>query len=256
MGVLWEGYAPLTRNPLIWCASVLCLVLAACAVVLTKAGTAAIGRWGVAGTVLADSVRLTLDGDPNSGTSEGMMPLRDVLFGRIGQMQATVDALPDKVLAPVNAAVAHANTRIEQAVTAADTRIGGALATVDEAVKVADKRLASIQDDARPVLVNAAAAAESAGAVANDAHGWLVSDEFAGVVNGAAVVTTQVAQTAEYARQVAPEFLATGQRTNEQVAGIVTDVHAFTTKFTAPQTKKQKAWEGFRAMALIGVRFL
>ncbi len=70
------------------------------------------------------------------------------------------------------------------------------------------------------------------------------------------MATTQVAQTAEQVRAIAPQFLATAQETNRQFAGITTDVHAFTTKFTRPASLKTKVWEGFRSMALIGARFV
>jgi ABC-type transporter Mla subunit MlaD len=137
------------------------------------------------------------------------------------------------------------------------TRVDHMTVTVDGAVNKADDLLTGLRYDIRPVIANTAALAANAAALTKDAQdSWDDSyDDVRGLLLSAEFATTQTAQTMQTVREAAPQFLATSQETNHQFAGIATDVHRFTTKFTAPTSLKTKIWDGFKSMALIASHF-
>lgn len=66
---------------------------------------------------------------------------------------------------------------------------------------------------------------------------------------------------ADAARAALPKFLALGEEMGKHFTGITSDVHGMTTdahtltsKWTAPKTKKQKAWGVIETVLFLGAR--
>lgn len=219
-------------------AALLCLALIPCAWMVAVEAASTLRQAGLAAEALATVPQMAGE--------------------RLAALQSSVDGLPEKVLPPVLAVV--------------DARTGEALRVVKDSVAVADGRLASVQQqvdrtskdfllvadgvraDVRPVLANSAALIADTQASLDDSY-W----DGKALLESATVATTQAAQTMEYVRQIAPQFLAASQRTNEQLAGVATDFHSMTTSaderffHPKPRTWKQKLAGGFEAAGWIGL---
>jgi hypothetical protein len=112
--------------------------------------------------------------------------------------------------------------------------------------------LEGIRADLEPVLANAAAIeAHADEGVAVLARRDALPAQLLGLIAASKVTAGETAQTMKAIRDATPQFITTGQITNDQVAGVVTDIHTLTTKFTKPLTMKQKIWEGFKATAIL-----
>jgi hypothetical protein len=136
------------RNPLIWAGTLLLLVLTIGSAIVANAIADALHAWGEAPKLLSAQLSRVIDGDPNSGTSEGMMPLRSLV---IATVDAAVDRSTTKAMVPINAAVKNADARLNDAiktvndVTAkADARTGEALGIVKD-----------LNGDLKPLLAKA-----------------------------------------------------------------------------------------------------
>ena len=208
-----------------------------------------------------------------------LLTIRATVAAVPGEIQATREALSKQVQALTIAALGEidsqasgirqdarimilratkdANSQISIMTDDANRQLTGLTLKLEDAVNKADGQITGIRAEISPVLANIAVLTVNAASLTKDAQDSLddLYPDMRGLVESATVATTQAAQTAEVVRAAAPQFLATAQESNKQFAGIATDVHTFTTKFTAPVSLKTKIWDGFKSMALIASHF-
>jgi len=133
-----------------------------------------------------------------------------------------------------------------------DATRSGLLQRADHVTDRVDDQLSTLNDRVAPVLANAASIeAHADEGVAILARRDALPAQVLGLIAASKVTAGETAQTMKALRDAAPQFIATGAVTNTQIAGVVTDLHTLTTKFTRPLTLKQKIWEGFKATALL-----
>lgn len=130
------------------------------------------------------------------------------------------------------------------------------LGVVNRARGDAVRQAEGLREDVRPTLQASTAIL----ADAKDSWDDLYDDVRAGVQSGVVTVTS-VGRVADVMAQAFPRFVEFGESiaknadaTTKSFAGIVEDGHKVTTKFTTPQTKKQKAWSAFEAVLMLGAR--
>lgn len=190
---------------------------------------------------------------------------RSALFSQVEELRIEALAEIDRQANGIRADATTQLSGIRHDTLSEITALGAAtLARVDQiaiklesAVNKADGHLSSLQakiepviDQISPLLLNSAALVKNANDSWDDSY-WDVK----ALLGSATVATTQTAQTMQTVREATPAFLATAQESNQQAAGIVTDVHKLTTTFTAPLTVKQKIWQAFKSLALLGSHF-
>jgi len=147
------------------------------------------------------------------------------------------------------------NARVDQATAKADAQLTAlrteALATIKDSLEVADGRLASIQADLKPVLINAASLTKDAQDSLDDLY-----PDIRGTVESGAVAVTSVAQAAEAMRDAAPKVAASVVSMGKSGDGIASDVHTATTDFVRPKTRWQKFKAVLETAGKIGARLL
>lgn len=190
----------------------------------------------------------------------------------------TADQLPGKVIPSVTQEVDDLGRLI---VARADSQVtalrGDVMRTTKESFLVADARLQSIQNqvdrtvkesltvanglraDLQPVLSNSAALAKNVKSITGQVDYALPdfldcewnADCFFNRYQGSF-------KAFEKAMLQAPVFVATMQRSNEQIAGIAVDLHDMTTQIDRrffhppPMNFKQKVWAGFKDVIFLG----
>jgi len=124
--------------------------------------------------------------------------------------------------------------------TRADLRL-----SVDASIAKLVGPIEGVRFDLHPVLANAAAFEVHADKALVDLHPQML-----GLIAASKVTAGETAQTMRTVRDAAPRFAATSEVTNEQIAGVATDLHKLADKFTGPMTLKQKIWEGIKVGAM------
>lgn len=198
---------------------------------------------------------------------------------QLAELQSAVEKIPGQIVGQVTPLIDRHAERIEEKAQA-EIRHGmdGALSAVAELGATADARVQSIQEqadlaindlmtvtekqlvgfraDLKPTLDNAAALVKDARDSWDDSY-----YDVKAMVESATVFTTSGARMADDARAALPKFLTLGEEMGAHFAGIAAnvdgvthDAHTLTSKFTAPKTKKQKAWSVVETVLLTGGR--
>ena len=222
----------MTRNPLIYAASVAVLGVASCLCLAILDGRNLIkAQFGV-------------------GQREGAKT-RDLVDRHARQLEQDLRLRLDAMIA-----------RVDVATVKADARTGEALSVVREFRTTADARLASMQDqverttngirtDVEPVLENAASIEAHTDKAIVDLHPQVL-----GLVAASKVTMGQAAQTAREVERATPALLKDAQGIAKSADGITADVHTATTDFVKPQTKWQKFKTWLEVAGKIAARFL
>jgi methyl-accepting chemotaxis protein len=139
----------------------------------------------------------------------------------------------------------------------ADRQLTGTRKDLTDSIAAVIAPVNGLRTDLQPVLENISLSTIQATALIKDAQdSWDDSyDDVKGLLESTTYATTQVAQTAETIRAAAPEFIATTQESNRQLAGVAGDVHKLTTSLTAPVSLKAKIWNAIRGVALVASHF-
>lgn len=196
---------------------------------------------------------------------DGLTRTVELVPGQIaGQALASVVPLIDKhagllrrdLFGEVKALRSEVFPRVDAALGLVDQVSASAVKIVDLRSKEAMQEVAGLRSDLKPTLDNSAALVKDARESWDDMY-WDVKS----MVESATVFTTSGARMADDARAALPRFLALGEEMGKHFSGITEDVHGMTTdghkitsKFTAPKTKKQKAWGVVEAVLFVGVR--
>ena len=189
-----------------------------------------------------------LDGDPDSGPPEGMMPLRSLVLARLDTLQAGVTT-------QVSALQTNANNQItglradlfdpeKGHVTALRT---DTLARVDTALRAVE----ALRNDVKPA-VDGAVALESDAKDSWDDMYWDVK----ALVGSATVAARGVAETSEAVGKAAPKLAESAVGIGTSTDAIAADVHTATSDFVKPKTfwQRTKAW--LETAGKVGARFL
>lgn len=202
------------EDPRRWAYSVAALALsAALIVVLWLDVRPAIRAWGNAPANLQSEITQTrlmvarvIDGDPESGTSLGMMPLRDAIQA---QLEIHLSALNSRI-----SELTSKDGRIDQAITAAGKHLGEVTETAERLRGDVNAELASLN----ATVAATAAPVQSLVKDGQDSLDDLYWDVKASV-ESATVATTSVAHAMESVRDASPKIAASivkiGQNSDE-----------------------------------------
>jgi hypothetical protein len=198
----------------------------------------AIRKWGNAPANLQAEITQTrlmvarvIDGDPESGTSLGMMPLRDALQvqleNHLGALNSRISELTSK------------DGRLDQAITSADNHLGEITGTAEKLRADVNAELASLN----ATLAATAAPVQSLVKDGQDSWDDLYWD-VKGTVASSTVAVTSIAQASQAVRDAAPAAAKAAVGIEQNIDGITADIHTATSDFVKPKTfwQKFKAW--------------
>jgi hypothetical protein len=197
---------------------------------------------------------------------------------RVAAVQASLDLLPGKVLPSLTQEVDDLGkflvTRADSQATAlredvlprvdkieADVTRLVTSSVNDLAAEVgkANGSISTLVADLRPVLENSAALVKDAKSITGQVD-YALPDFLNCEWNQDCVFNRYqgAAKAFENAMLKVPAFVATGQKTNEQMAGIAVDIHSMTTEIDhryfhpPPMSFGQKVWSGFKNVIFLG----
>lgn len=187
-------------------------------------------------------------------------PMADEKTGVLAEVRATRQNAVD--------AINSASGIINSTLDFLDRRTVDTLGRVDGVIRLA----ANLESKIAPTLEHAgniAAALDTAAQenipcvdpITGKGRGACWPARITAIMGGASVFLGEGAQAARRIDAALPEYLELGQEIarnfggiTSDVHGVTTDLHTFTSKFTAPRTKKQKAWDVIQTVLLLGAR--
>lgn len=225
----------MTRNPLIYAASIAVLVCAAAVWMVAVSLSSSLAKIGTAADSLAT--------------------LPTVLDKRVESLQSTVTALPDLVLPPVLKRVDRGIEKADAQITALRTEVLQRVDTLEhDANARTGEALATIQilqQDVQPVLENAASIEAHADKAVVDLHPQLL-----GLVAASKVTMGQTAQTMREVERAAPALLEDARGIGKSADGIAADVHQITSDIARPKSFWGKVKAFLESAGKVGARFL